>query len=110
MSRRAEGGWGGRASLRSLLQILYQSWPSPLQWQACPASVLVDTCGAGGVRGGLETNPGSAWLCWVVLRLGPLEVLQGVALTVLAQYLIPPSLAGSVVRMCVSTCVLVSSL
>lgn len=46
----------------------------PLQWQACLASVLVDTCGAGGVQGGLETNPGSAWLCWVVLRLGPLEV------------------------------------
>ncbi|EDM06924.1 casein kinase 1, delta, isoform CRA_g [Rattus norvegicus] len=37
-------------------------------------NVLVDTCGAGGVQGGLETNPGSAWLCWVVLRLGPLEV------------------------------------
>lgn len=65
---------GGRASLRSLLQILYQNWPFPLQWQACLASVLVDTCGAGGVQGGLETKPGSAWLSWVVLRLGPLEV------------------------------------
>lgn len=108
MSRSAEGGWGGRASLRSLLQILYQSWPFPLQWQACLASVLVDTCGAGGVQGGLETNPGWALLGCAQIR--PIGSLQGVALTVLAQYLIPPSLAGSVVRMCVSTCVLVSSL
>lgn len=110
MSRSAEGGWEGRASLRFLLQILYQSWSSPLQWQACRASVLVDTCGAGGVWGGLETNPGSAWPCWAVPRLGPLEVLQDVVLTVLARYVIPSSLAGSVVRMCVSTCVLVTSL
>lgn len=74
MSGSAEGGWEGWARLRFLLQILYQSWSSPLQWQACPASVLVETRGAGGVRGGLDTSPGSAWPCWVVLRLGPLEV------------------------------------
>lgn len=110
MSRSAEGGWEGRVSLRFLLQILYQSWSSPLQWQACPASVLVDNLWCWRGKGWLETNPGSAWPCWVVLRLGPLEVLQGVALTVLAHYVIPSSLAGSVVRMCVSTCVLVTSL
>lgn len=82
--------------------------PSPVAGLPGKCSCRYLWCWRG--KGWLETNPGSAWPCWVVLRLGPLEILQGVALTVLAHYVIPSSLAGSIVRMCVSTCVLVTSL
>jgi hypothetical protein len=37
----------------------------------------------------LGLHPGSAWNCWAALEADPSQVLKDVAVTVLAQYLIP---------------------